>query len=134
MSQPLLSVEPLPLVWRLLGSISFGADPKDSLSYPHHLYVSGPEGGRDDIAGGVSSLSLFQAIVSPLGISTLLILLQRRPPVPCYIPQLALPARSFKQIKLKGPGKMYICGECKRHTCSWDSTVSHCLHEGLVSM
>ena len=51
-------------------------------------------------------------IAGPSGISTFQMALQRGPLVPCHIPQVALPARSFKQVNLKGYGKMYVCGQC----------------------
>ena len=72
-----------------------------------------------------------EVIAGPSGTSMLLTVLQGGPPIPCYIPQLALAARSFKGVNLKGSGKMYICGQCKKHTSNWDSMVSYCLQEHL---
>ena len=54
-----------------------------------------------------------------------------RPPIPCGIPQLTLPAGSFKGVNLKYSGKMYICEWCKRQPSNQDSVVSHCLQEHL---
>ena len=72
-----------------------------------------------------------EAINGPLGSSMLPTALQGGPPIPYHIHQLALPARSFKQDNLKGSCKMYICGECEKHTSKRDSMVSHCLQEHL---
>ena len=41
----------------LMGSLSFGAGPKDSMSFPYHYYIGGCKGGGGgDITGGISSL------------------------------------------------------------------------------
>ena len=73
-----------------------------------------------------------KAITDPLGSSTLPMTPQRGPLIPCHVPQLALPARSFKWVNLKGSGKMYMCGQCEKNTSKWDSLVSHYLQEHLV--
>ena len=52
-------------------------------------------------------------------------------PIPYHIPQLALHARLFMWVNLKGSGKIYICKQCKKQTSNWDSMVSHCLQEHL---
>ena len=124
-----LLLRPLPSCGGPVGSLCFRPNPKESPSCPTTttLVVSKEE----EVTMQVVPLPIdpSEDITGPSGTSPLLMALHWGPPIPCHIPQLALPARSFKQVKLKGSGKMYICEWCKNHISNQDSMMSHCLQE-----
>ena len=125
MSQLLFPQGLLPLVWRPMGSTFFG---------PLHLHlhnIGGPKRGGGDSAGDAPSHRSLWGHCFPLGKLSASDSTARGPPIPCHIPQLTNPTGSFKQVNLKGSGKMYLCKQCKKQTSNWDSLVFHCLQEHL---
>ena len=57
--------------------------------------------------------------------------LQKGPPVPSHIPELALQTKAFSHVNLKGLDKSYLCGQCDKRISNLDSMVSNCLQEHL---
>ena len=72
-----------------------------------------------------------EAKADPLGSSILPMGLQKGLSVPCHFPELALTAKAFSCVNLKGSGKMNLCGECTKSTFNQDSMVTHFLQEHL---
>ena len=117
---PLLPLGLLPLVQRANGlppcQTLLGRDPITT-PLPQHWWSRGGGGGNS--VGGTSSHWPSCSLCWPLGKLSASDSTVGGPPIPCCMPQLTLPTRSFKGVNFKGSGEMYICEWCKMQTSSW---------------
>ena len=123
------SFGPLPLVWRADGLPLLQALPQRESTAPPPPKCQRPQRRKWHCRRHPFPWAHLRPLLDPWEANLLVALWG--PPIPCNIPQLTLPARSFKWVKLKGPDKIYICEQCKKPTSNVDSMVSQCLQEHL---
>ena len=114
-----------------MGSPSLGLPQREPIT-PPPPQCQWPQKGGGNSAGGILYHRLLWGHCWPLRKLSASGGTARGTSHPLYIPQLALPAGSFKQVNFNGSGKMYLlCKQCKKQIPDRDSMVSHCLQKHL---